>query len=103
MATKNKQIRSFYLDQAQLDILEKYGNGIMSTNKALQEIIAGYMDKEFITPREMIINHMKKILLLVKALETNEKFKNIDMEELTNLTKQITQATEIIKSNLDKL
>ena len=103
MATKNKQIRSFYLDQTQLDILEQYGNGIMSTNKALQEIITGYMDKEFITPREIIINHMKKILLLVKALETNEKFKNIDMEELTNLTKQITQATEIIKSNLDKL
>ena len=103
MATKNKQIRSFYLDQAQIDILEEYGNGIMSANKSLQEIIRGYMDKEFITPREMIINHMKKILLLVKALETNEKFKNIDMEELTNLTKQITQATEIIKSNLDKL
>ena len=103
MATKNKQIRSFYLDQTQLDILEQYGNGIMSTNKALQEIITGYMDKEFITPREIIINHMKKILLLVKALETNEKFKNIDIEELTNLTKQITQATEIIKSNLNKL
>jgi len=103
MATKNKQIRSFYLDQTQLDILEQYGNGIMSTNKALQEIITGYMDKEFITPREIIINHMKKILLLVKALETNEKFKNIDMEEIINLTKQITQATEVIKSNLDKL
>ena len=103
MATKNKQIRSFYLDQTQLDILEEYGRGIMSTNKSLQEIIAGYMNKEFITPREIIINHMKKILLLVKALETNEKFKNIDIEELTNLTKQITQATEIIKSNLDKL
>ena len=103
MATKNKQIRSFYLDQTQLDILEQYGNGIMSTNKALQEIITGYMDKEFITPREIIINHMKKILLLVEALETNEKFKNIDMEEIINLTKQITQATEVIKSNLDKL
>jgi len=103
MATKNKQIRSFYLDQTQLDILEEYGRGIMSINKSLQEIIAGYMNKEFITPREIIINQMKKILLLVKALETNEKFKNIDMEELTNLTKQITQATEIIKSNLNKL
>ncbi|NCQ52473.1 hypothetical protein GW796_11470 [archaeon] len=103
MATKNKQIRSFYLDQAQIDILEEYGNGIMSVNKSLQEIIRGYMDKEFITPREMIINHMKKILLLVEALETNEKFKNIDREELINLTKQITQATEVIKTNLNKL
>ena len=46
MATKNKQIRSFYLDSEQLKILEEYGNN-MSTNKALQEILSAYMDKEY--------------------------------------------------------
>jgi len=103
MATKNKQIRSFYLDQAQLDILEEYGNGIMSTNKALQEILSAYTNKEYITPREKIILNTKKIINIVKTIETNEDFKETDKEAITKLTQQITEATERIYENLNKI
>jgi len=102
MATKNKQIRSFYLDSEQLKILEEYGNN-MSTNKALQEILSAYMDKEYITPREKIILNTKKIINIVKTIETNEDFKEIDKEAITKLTQQITEATERIYENLNKI
>ena len=102
MATKNKQIRSFYLDNEQLKILEEYGNN-MSTNKALQEILSAYMDKEYITPREKIILNTKKIINIVKTIETNEDFKEIDKEAITKLTQQITEATERIYENLNKI
>ena len=102
MATKNKQIRSFYLDSEQLKILEEYGNN-MSTNKALQEILSAYMDKEYITPREKIILNTKKIINIVKAIETNEDFKETDKEAITKLTQQITEATERIYENLNKI
>jgi len=103
MATKNKQIRSFYLDNEQLLILEGYGNNTMSTNKALQEILSAYMDKEYITPREKIILNTKKIINIVKAIETNEDFKETDKEAITKLTQQITEATERIYENLNKI
>ena len=102
MATKNKQIRSFYLDSEQLKILEEYGNN-MSTNKALQEILSAYMDKEYITPREKIILNTKKIINIVKTIETNEDFKEIDIEAITRLTQQITEAIERIYENLNKI
>ena len=71
MATKNKQIRSFYLDSEQIKILEEYGNN-MSTNKALQEILSAYTEKEYTTPREKIILNTKKIMNIIKTLETGK-------------------------------
>ena len=103
MSTKNKQIRSFYLDNEQLTILEGYGNNTMSTNKALQEILSAYMEKEYITPREKIILNTKKITYIIKTIETNEDFKKIDKEAITKLTQQITEATERIYENLNKI
>jgi len=103
MSTKNKQIRSFYLDNEQLTILEGYGNNTMSTNKALQEILSAYMDKEYITPREKIILNTKKIIYIIKTIETNEDFKKIDKEAIIKLTQQITEATEKIYENLNKI
>jgi len=102
MATKNKQIRSFYLDSEQIKILEEYGNN-MSTNKALQEILSAYTEKEYTTPREKIILNTKKIINIVKTIETNEDFKEIDKEAITKLTQQITEATERIYENLNKI
>jgi len=103
MSTKNKQIRSFYLDNEQLAILEGYTNNTMSTNKALQEILSAYMDKEYTTPREKIILNTKKIINIVKTIETNEDFKEIDIEAITRLTQQITEAIERIYENLNKI
>ena len=103
MATKNKQIRSFYLDNEQLTILEGYGNNTMSTNKALQEILSAYMDKEYITPREKIILNTKKIMNIIKTLETGENFKEIDREIITRLTQQIAEAIQRIQENLNKI
>ena len=103
MSTKNKQIRSFYLDNEQLTILEGYGNNIMSTNKALQEILSAYMDKEYITPREKIILNTKKIMNIIKTLETGENFKEIDREIITKLTQQIAEAIQRIQENLNKI
>ena len=103
MSTKNKQIRSFYLDNEQLTILEGYGNNTMSTNKALQEILSAYMEKEYITPREKIILNTKKITYIIKTIETNEDFKKIDKEAIIKLTQQITEATERIYENLNKI
>jgi len=103
MSTKNKQIRSFYLDNEQLTILEGYGNNIMSTNKALQEILSAYMDKEYITPREKIILNTKKIMNIIKTLETGENFKEIDREIITRLTQQIAEAIQRIQENLNKI
>jgi len=103
MSTKNKQIRSFYLDNEQLTILEGYGNNTMSTNKALQEILSAYMDKEYITPREKIILNTKKIMNIIKTLETGENFKEIDREIITRLTQQIAEAIQRIQENLNKI
>jgi len=103
MSTKNKQIRSFYLDSEQIRILDGYRNNIMSTNKALQEILAAYMEKEYRTPREKIILNTKKIINIVKTLETNENFKKIDKEIITRLTQQIVEAIERIQVNLNKI
>ena len=103
MSTKNKQIRSFYLDNEQLTILEGYGNNTMSTNKALQEILSAYMDKEYITPREKIILNAKKIMNIIKTLETGENFKEIDREIITRLTQQIAEAIQRIQENLNKI
>jgi len=103
MSTKNKQIRSFYLDNEQLTILEGYGNNTMSTNKALQEILSAYMDKEYITPREKIILNTKKIMNIIKTLETGENFKEIDREIIARLTQQIAEAIQRIQENLNKI
>ena len=103
MSTKNKQIRSFYLDNEQLTILEGHGNNIMSTNKALQEILSAYMDKEYITPREKIILNTKKIMNIIKTLETGENFKEIDREIIARLTQQIAEAIQRIQENLNKI
>ena len=103
MSTKNKQIRSFYLDSEQIRILDGYRNNIMSTNKALQEILAAYMEKEYTTPREKIILNTKKIINIVKTLETNENFKKIDKEIITRLMQQIVEAIERIQENLNKI
>ena len=102
MATKNKQIRSFYLDSEQIKILEEYGNN-MSTNKALQEILSAYMEKEYTTPREKIILNTKKIMNIIKTLETGENFKEIDREIITRLTQQIAEAIQRIQENLNKI
>ena len=102
MATKNKQIRSFYLDSEQIKILEEYGNN-MSTNKALQEILSAYTEKEYTTPREKIILNTKKIMTIIKTLETGENFKEIDREIITRLTQQIAEAIQRIQENLNKI
>ena len=102
MATKNKQIRSFYLDSEQIKILEEYGNN-MSTNKALQEILSAYTEKEYTTPREKIILNTKKIMNIIKTLETGENFKEIDREIITRLTQQIAEAIQRIQENLNKI
>jgi len=102
MATKNKQIRSFYLDSEQIKILEEYGNN-MSTNKALQEILSAYTEKEYTTPREKIILNTKKIMTIIKTLEADENFKEIDREIITRLTQQIAEAIQRIQENLNKI
>ena len=102
MATKNKQIRSFYLDSEQIKILEEYGNN-MSANKALQEILSAYTEKEYTTPREKIILNTKKIMNIIKTLETGENFKEIDREIITRLTQQIAEAIQRIQENLNKI
>ena len=102
MATKNKQIRSFYLDSEQIKILEEYGNN-MSANKALQEILSAYMGKEYTTHREKIILNTKKIMNIIKTLETGENFKEIDREIITRLTQQISEAIQRIQENLNKI
>ena len=102
MTTKNKQIRSFYLDSEQIKILEEYGNN-MSTNKALQEILSAYTEKEYTTPREKIILNTKKIMNIIKTLETGENFKEIDREIITRLTQQIAEAIQRIQENLNKI
>jgi len=75
----------------------------MSTNKALQEILSAYMDKEYITPREKIILNTKKIMNIIKTLETGENFKEIDREIITRLTQQIAEAIQRIQENLNKI
>ena len=102
MATKNKQIRSFYLDSEQIKILEEYGNN-MSANKALQEILSAYTEKEYTTPREKIILNTKKIMTIIKTLEADENFKEIDREIITRLTQQIAEAIQRIQENLNKI
>ena len=91
------------MDNEQLTILEGYGNNTMSTNKALQEILSAYMDKEYTTPREKIILNTKKIINIVKTIETNEDFKEIDREIITRLTQQIAEAIQRIQENLNKI
>ena len=75
----------------------------MSTNKALQEILSAYTEKEYTTPREKIILNTKKIMNIIKTLETGENFKEIDREIITRLTQQIAEAIQRIQENLNKI
>ena len=103
MATKNKQIRSFYLSDEHFEILNQCSNDTISINKALQEILQAYADQAFSTPREKILKNTKKILFLINELETSENFKNVNKEHLILLTKQINEAVNIIQTNLNKI
>jgi len=103
MATKNKQIRSFYLSDEHFEILSRCSNNTISINKALQEILQAYNDRAFSTPREKILKNTKKILFLISELEDSENFKNVDKEPLILLTRQINEAIKVIQTNLTKI
>ena len=92
MATKNKQIRSFYLSDEHFEVLNRCSNNEISINKALQEILQAYNDGTFSTPREKIIKNTKKILFLIKELNEDENFKMMDKGHLVLLTRQINEA-----------
>ena len=103
MATKNKQIRSFYLSDEHFEILNRCSNETISINKALQEILQAYADKMFSTSREKILQNTKKILFLINEVETSENFKNVNKEHLILLTTQINEAVNVIQTNLNKI
>jgi len=103
MATKNKQIRSFYLSDEHFEVLNRCSNNEISINKALQEILQAYNDGTFSTPREKIIKNTKKILFLIKELNEDENFKMMDKGHLVLLTRQINEAVDVIQANLNKI
>jgi len=99
MIEKNKKIiRSFYLDEDQIRLLE--ANGTDSVNKKIQEILTGYFNKEFYTSREKIIMQLKKIKAIVKVIGEKE---TIEQNDILLLMGQIETSIEEIQKNLNKL
>lgn len=90
-----KIIKSFYLPQELLNLLESEG-GKEGMNKKIIEILKAYFEKKFTTPRERIEMHLKTI----------EDLAQLHLEMHGNdedLALNIKKAVEHIREDLLKL